>query len=141
MTTDNVRNALQWLDDKGWSELIDERWTLEVYHELQTSGLNLTDAEIREALDIVIFHKPDYNPANNERLIRGMTEESPRYLNYLEQMRQCKIEAETEDPHHPGFYNLCAPHEKADEILCNLITDLGFEEIVSIYKSFDKWHA
>jgi len=76
MTTYNVSNALQWLEDKGWSELIDERWTLEVYHELQTSGLNLTDVEIREALDIVIFHKPDYNPANNERLTRGMTTES-----------------------------------------------------------------
>lgn len=67
---DKVRQALQWLDDEGWSELIDPRWTLEVYHELLTSDLDLTDAEIREALDIVIYGKPDYNPANNERLIR-----------------------------------------------------------------------
>lgn len=141
MTTDNVRKALQWLDDKGWSELIDERWTIDVYHELQTSGLNLTDAEIREALDIVIYKTPDYNPTHNERLTRGMTTDSPRYLDCLEQMRQCKTEAETEDPNHPGFYNLCEPQEKADDILCNLIIDLGFEEIVNIYKSFEKWHA
>lgn len=73
---DKVRQALQWLDNKGWSELIDPRWTLEVYHELQTSKLGLTDADIRETLDIVIYEKRDYYPANNERL-RGMTGESP----------------------------------------------------------------
>lgn len=64
---DKVRKALQWLEDEGWSELIDSRWTLEVYDELQKSGLGLTDEDIRKALDIVIFDKPDYNPANNER--------------------------------------------------------------------------
>lgn len=60
-SNDKVRQALQWLDDEGWSELIDPRWTLEVYHELQTSDLEITDAGIREALDIVIYGKPDYN--------------------------------------------------------------------------------
>lgn len=141
MNRDNVSKALQWLDDEGWSELIDPRWTLEVYYRLQKSGLNLTDEEIRETLDVVIFDKPDYNPANNERLIEGMTTESPRYKQYLEQMQQCKEEAESEDPKRPGFFDLSTPHEKADEILCNLINDLGFEEIVAIFKSFDKWHA
>lgn len=63
-----VSKALRWLDDKGWSELIEPRWTLEVYHDLQTSGLGLTDADIREVLDVVIFDKPDYDPANNDRL-------------------------------------------------------------------------
>lgn len=66
-SSNKVSQALQWLDDKGWSELIDSRWTLEVYNELQKSGLGLTDAEIRKVLDIVIYDKPDYNPTNNER--------------------------------------------------------------------------
>ncbi len=90
MSNEKVRQTLQWLDDEGWSELIAPRWTLEVYHELQQSDLGLTDADIREALDIVIYDKPDYNPANNERLSRGMTEESPKYKEYLYQMQQCK---------------------------------------------------
>ena len=113
MTNDKVSQALQWLDDEGWSELIDPRWTLEVYHELQTSKLNLSDADIREALDIVVFDKPDYNPANNERLVRGMTEESPKYRDYIKQMQQCKAEAEKEHPKHKGFHDLSEPHERA----------------------------
>lgn len=64
---DKVSQALQWLEDEGWSDLIDSRWTLEVYDELQKSGLGLTDEDIRKTLDIVIFDKPDYNPANNKR--------------------------------------------------------------------------
>lgn len=52
---DKVQKALQWLDDEGWSELIDPRWTLEVYHQLQNSRLGLSDAEIRESLEIVIY--------------------------------------------------------------------------------------
>ena len=138
---DKVQQALLWLDDEGWSELIDPRWTLEVYHELQTSKLNLKDEDIRETLDIVIYDKPDYNPANNERLVRGMTEDSPKYKDYICKMLQCKKDAETEDPRHSGFFDLSKPHEKADEILCNLLMDLGFKDIVDVYKSFDKWHA
>lgn len=141
MTSDKVSQALQWLDDEGWSELIDPRWTLEVYHELQTSKLDLSDADIREALDIVIYDKPDYNPANNERLNFGMTEESPKYKDYIRQMQQCKADAEKEHPKYPGFHDLSAPHEKADSILCNLLVDLGFKEIVEVYKSFEKWYA
>lgn len=141
MYIDKVGQALQWLEDEGWSELIDPRWTLEVYYELQTSKLELTDEDIRKALDIVICDKPDYNPANNERLIRGMTEDSPKYRDYISQMHQCKNEAEKEHHKYKGFHDLSEPHEKADEILCNLLTDLGFKEIVEVYKSFDKWFA
>lgn len=126
MVTDNVRKALLWLDEEGWSELIDERWTLEVYWQLQKSGLQLTDAEIREALEVVIYEKPDYNPANNERLINRMTDQSPKYQDYLERMQQCKVESEKEDPKHPGFFQLKEPHIKADAILCEMLLNLGF---------------
>ena len=136
-----VQQALLWLDDEGWSELIDPKWTLEVYHELQTSKLNLKDEDIRETLDIVIYDNPDYNPANNERLVRGMTEESPKYRDYVSQMQQCKAEAEQEHPKYKGFHDLSDSHEKADKILCNLLMDLGFKEIVEVYKSIDKWYA
>lgn len=141
MNNDKVRQALLWLDNEGWNELIDPRWTLEVYHELQTSNLSLTDQEIREALEIVIYEKPDYNPANNERLVLGMTEDSPKYKDYLALMQQCKAEAEKGHPKYLSFHDLSEPHEKADEILCNLLLDLGFKEIVDVYRSFDKWYA
>lgn len=141
MHNDKIRQALQWLDEEGWSELIDPRWTLEVYYELQTSKLDLTDVDIRETLDIVIYDKPDYNPANNERLVRGMTEESPKYRDYISQMQKCKAETEKEHPKYKGFHDLSDSHEKADKILCNILTDLGFKEIVDIYKSIDKWYA
>lgn len=74
---EKVQKALEWLNENGWSELIDPRWTLEVYHQLQNSRLGLSDAEIRESLEIVIYEEPDYNPANNERLVRVMNDDVP----------------------------------------------------------------
>ncbi len=32
-------------------------------------------------------------------------------------------------------------HGDADDNLCDLLMDLGYGDIVRIYKSFDKWHA
>jgi hypothetical protein len=32
-------------------------------------------------------------------------------------------------------------HIYADAVLCDLLIELGFEEIVKIYKSSDKWYA
>lgn len=64
----NISKALQWLEDEGWTDLIYNWWTLEVYHELQQSGLELTAAEIREVLRITIMGEPDFDPENNEYL-------------------------------------------------------------------------
>lgn len=32
-------------------------------------------------------------------------------------------------------------HAKADEILCQLLTELGFGEIVDKYEDVEKWYA
>ena len=32
-------------------------------------------------------------------------------------------------------------HEKADEILCEILLDLGFVEIVKAYSEIGKWYA
>lgn len=32
-------------------------------------------------------------------------------------------------------------HGKADEILCNLLTYLGYKEVVDEYHKVDKWYA
>ena len=61
-----VRNGLLYLCDRGWSELIDPRWTIDVREELERSGLGLTEAEIIEICNVVIFPKPDWK--TTERL-------------------------------------------------------------------------
>ena len=121
MYIEKVGQALQWLEDEGWSELIDPRWTLEVYYELQTPTLELTDEDIRKALDIVICDMPDYNPANNERLIRGMTEDSPKYRDYISQMHQCKNEAAKEYPKYKGFHEEYSTHFPAVRTIAHII--------------------
>jgi hypothetical protein len=32
-------------------------------------------------------------------------------------------------------------HVMADEILCELLTRLGFEDVVNLYNNIDKWYA
>lgn len=66
MDRHNISKGLQYLDERGWSELIDPRWTLDVYEELQLSGLGLTDEEMREVINVVCWHEPDWE--TTERL-------------------------------------------------------------------------
>ena len=61
-----ISNGLRYLDERGWSELIDSRWTLDVREELERSGLGLTEDEIIEVCDIAIVPEPDWN--TQERL-------------------------------------------------------------------------
>lgn len=61
-----VSNGLQYLDDRGWSELIDPRWTIDVREELERSGLGLTEEEIVEICNVAIAPKPDWQ--TTERL-------------------------------------------------------------------------
>lgn len=60
-----VRNGLFYLDDRGWSELIDPRWTIDVREELERSGLGLTEAEIQEICNVVIAPKPNWQTPND----------------------------------------------------------------------------
>jgi hypothetical protein len=32
-------------------------------------------------------------------------------------------------------------HQIADELLCELLTELGFSDIVSLFEDLDKWYA
>lgn len=56
-----ISNGLRYLDDRGWSELIDSRWTLDVREELERSGLGLTEDEIIEICNVAIVPEPDWN--------------------------------------------------------------------------------
>ena len=52
-------NGLLYLEERGWTELIDPRWTLDVYEELQLSGLGLSDEEMREVIDVICHPEPN----------------------------------------------------------------------------------
>ena len=62
----SISNGLRYLEDRGWSELIDPRWTSDVREELERSGLGLTEDEIIEICNVTIMPEPDWN--TKERL-------------------------------------------------------------------------
>lgn len=45
---------------------------------------------------------------------------------YLAQMKNCKSEAD---------------HENADYILCGLLEELGYKELVAAYREVQKWYS
>ncbi|MBO7134806.1 MAG: hypothetical protein J6W06_11710 [Bacteroidales bacterium] len=61
-----ISNGLRYLEDRGWTELIDSRWTIDVREELERSGLGLAENEIIEICNVAIVPKPDWN--TKERL-------------------------------------------------------------------------
>ena len=61
-----ISNGLRYLDDRGWSVLIDSRWTLDVREELERSGLGLTEDEIVEVCNVAIVPEPEWD--TKERL-------------------------------------------------------------------------
>lgn len=61
-------DCLKYLEEDGWSELIDPRWTLEVEQRLKKKFPDYYEESITRALVLVIFPKPDYSPENNETL-------------------------------------------------------------------------
>ena len=61
-----ISNGLRYLDDRGWSDLIDSRWTTDVREELERSGLGLTEDEIIEICKVAIVPEPDWD--TQERL-------------------------------------------------------------------------
>ena len=59
-----------------------------------------------------------------------MTEEKKN--DYLKEMRKL-VEISQDDPEEA--------HYLADEILCELLCELGYDEIVDIFDNINKWYA
>ena len=53
--------ALNYLEDRGWTELIDPRWAPELLEEFRRSGLGWTDDEIIEVVNEVLFGKAEWD--------------------------------------------------------------------------------
>lgn len=52
---DDVRNCLLLLEEEGWSELIDSRWTDEVIKTIKEKYPDMDDGTIQDVLKIVII--------------------------------------------------------------------------------------
>ena len=63
-----ISNGLRYLEDRGWTELIDSRWTIDVREELERSGLGLTEDEIIEICNVAIDPEPDWNTKERLRI-------------------------------------------------------------------------
>lgn len=40
-----------------------------------------------------------------------------------------------------GFCSIEAAHACVDSVLCDLLRDLGYEEVVDLYRQIPKWYA
>lgn len=49
---------------------------------------------------------------------------------YIRRLKEMQREPDTE-----------YAHNTADTVLCDILTELGFEDIVDEYESVDKWYA
>lgn len=38
-------------------------------------------------------------------------------------------------------YDAEEPHEEADDLMCEILTDLGYGEGVKVFEEMDKWYA
>lgn len=61
----NISGALLFLENLGWSELIDPRWASEVKNDLLKYNPKLSNEEINYILNIVIYPKPNFNENEN----------------------------------------------------------------------------
>ena len=53
--------ASNYLEDRGWSELIDPRWAPQLLEEFRHSGLGWTDEEIIEVVNEILFGKAEWD--------------------------------------------------------------------------------
>lgn len=51
---DIVREGLLYLQEQGWSDLIDSRWRDDVIKEIKTCIPNISDTDLNEILDLVL---------------------------------------------------------------------------------------
>ena len=61
----NIAEALLFLENLGWSELIDPRWNKKKKNDLLKCKPKLSNEEINYILNIVIYPKPNFNENEN----------------------------------------------------------------------------
>lgn len=64
--------ADNYLEDRGWTELIDPRWAPQLLEEFRRSGLGWTDEEIVEVVNEVLFGKAEWDSTDRLDLTEDM---------------------------------------------------------------------
>ncbi len=64
--------AFNYLEDRGWTELIDPRWAPQLLEEFRRSGLGWTDEEIVEVVNEVLFGKAEWDSTDRLDLTEDM---------------------------------------------------------------------
>ena len=54
MNKDIIREGLLYLQEQGWSDLIDSRWKDDVIKEIKTCIPNISDEDLNEILNLVL---------------------------------------------------------------------------------------
>lgn len=54
ISKDMVSEALLYLEEQGWSDLIDSRWKEDVINEIKNKFPNISDEELNEVLNLVL---------------------------------------------------------------------------------------
>ena len=64
--------ADNYLEDRGWTELIDPRWAPQLLEEFRRSGLGWSDEEIIEVVNEVLFGKAEWDSTDSLDLTDDM---------------------------------------------------------------------
>lgn len=64
--------ALNYLEDRGWTELIDPRWAPQLLEEFRRSGIGWTDEEIVEVVNQVLHGKAEWDSTDRLDLTEDM---------------------------------------------------------------------
>lgn len=55
MERDRIAEGFKQLENAGWSDLIDKKWKKTVIEELKNNVSGITEEEIQEILDVVLW--------------------------------------------------------------------------------------
>ena len=64
--------ALNYLEDRGWTELIDPRWAPQLLEEFRRSGIGWTDEKIVEVVNQVLHGKAEWDSTDRLDLTEDM---------------------------------------------------------------------
>ena len=114
-----ISNGLRYLEDRGWTELIDSRWTIDVREELERSGLGLAENEIIEICNVAIVPKPD-DQINTSIKYNAFSEHTLQLIdNYINEILNGRTNIDRFNlPEHAGLCTAGAPLIGA-YIVCN----------------------
>jgi len=78
---------------------------------------------------------------NKPRTIRVTDEEYEKVKEYIELLKENDYTEKMKEIKTENLGDEEAAHSYADILLCELIERIGFNEVVKVYESIEKWYA